>query len=98
FPITKGDIVKVRSGKKKGEGGKVSYVDHRSRGIQVEGINIAKADGKEKQFLINPEKLIITKLDITDARRLERIKEIATIKHKDITIIEKESRRADKGS
>ncbi|MHB8361655.1 MAG: 50S ribosomal protein L24, partial [Thermoplasmataceae archaeon] len=91
FPITKGDIVKVRSGKKKGEGGKVSYVDHRSRGIQVEGINIAKADGKEKQFLINPEKLIITKLDITDTRRLERIKEIATIKHKDITIIEKEA-------
>ena len=91
FPITKGDIVKVKSGKRKGEGGKVSFVDHSEKGIQVEGINIAKADGKEKQFLIRPEKLVITKLDITDERRLERIKEIATIKHKDLAAIEKEA-------
>ena len=91
FPITKGDLVKVKSGKRKGEGGKVSFVDHSEKGIQVEGINIAKADGKEKQFLIRPEKLVITKLDITDERRLERIKEIATIKHKDLSAIEKEA-------
>ena len=55
FPITKGDLVKVKSGKRKGEGGKVSFVDHSEKGIQVEGINIAKADGKEKQFLIRPD-------------------------------------------
>ncbi|MHB1493432.1 MAG: 50S ribosomal protein L24 [Thermoplasmataceae archaeon] len=91
FPITKGDLVLVKSGKRKGEGGKISFVDHRSRGIQVEGLNIAKADGKEKQYLIRPEKLVITKLDITDERRLERLKEIAAIKHKDITAIEKEA-------
>ena len=91
FPITKGDLVKVKSGKRRGEGGKVSFVDHSEKGIQVEGINIAKADGKEKQFLIRPEKLVITKLDITDERRLERIKEIATIKHKDLSAIEKEA-------
>ncbi len=81
FPIIRGDVVKVIKGTRRTEGGKVSEVDHKHSLIVVEGINIAKADGKEKEFYVKPEKLEITKLDLTMDERVVRIRELAALKH-----------------
>ena len=81
FPIMRGDIVKIIKGSRRGEGGKVSSVDHRHSLVIVDGINIAKADGKEKSFPIQPEKIEITKLDLNMEERSERIRELAAMKN-----------------
>jgi large subunit ribosomal protein L24 len=81
FPIMKGDVVKIIKGSRRGEGGKVAGVDHKHSLIILDGINIAKADGKEKSFPIQPEKIEITKLDLTMDERTARIKELAAMKN-----------------
>ena len=81
FPIMRGDIVKIIKGSRRGEGGKVSSVDHRHSLVIIDGINIAKADGKEKSFPIQPEKIAITKLDLNMEERSERIRELAAMKN-----------------
>ncbi|SIM77868.1 50S ribosomal protein L24 [Cuniculiplasma divulgatum] len=81
FPIMRGDIVKIIKGSRRGEGGKVSSVDHRHSLVIIDGINIAKADGKEKSFPIQPEKIEITKLDLNMEERSERIRELAAMKN-----------------
>ncbi|MGP6207292.1 50S ribosomal protein L24 [Cuniculiplasma sp. SKW3] len=81
FPVMKGDLVEVVKGNRKGEGGKVSIVDHRHGMIVIEGINIAKADGKEKEYKISPEKVVIKKLDLSDEKREARLKELAAAKN-----------------
>ena len=84
FPIIKGDVVKVVKGTRRGEGGKISSVDHRHSTVIIEGLNIAKADGKEKEFPINPEKIEITKLDLSMEERVERIRKMAALKHVEV--------------
>lgn len=86
FAISEGDIVKVRSGSRKGEGGKVVKVDHVTGKVSVEGLTIAKADGKQKEFFLEPSSLVITRLDLSRQERLARIREIAALKK--ITISE----------
>jgi len=86
IPICKGDIVKIRSGKLKGEGGKVIKVNHSRELISVEGVTSTKADGKQKERKIKPQKLIITKIDFTRQERLDRIREVARMKN--FTIVE----------
>lgn len=81
FPVMKGDLVEVVKGNRKGEGGKVSIVDHRHGMIVIEGINIAKADGKEKEYKISPEKVVIKKLDLSNEKREARLKELAAAKN-----------------
>jgi large subunit ribosomal protein L24 len=81
FPVMRGDLVEVVKGNRKGEGGKVSMVDHRHGMVVIEGINIAKADGKEKEYKIAPEKVVIKKLDLSDEKREARLKELAAEKN-----------------
>ncbi|PYB67711.1 50S ribosomal protein L24 [Thermoplasma sp. Kam2015] len=81
FPVIKGDVVKVISGSKRGEGGKVAEVDHAAGLVVVEGITIAKADGKQKGFGIQPEKLQITHLDLSRGDRFDKIKSLAARKN-----------------
>ena len=85
FPVMKGDLVEVVKGNRKGEGGKISIVDHRHGMIVIEGINIAKADGKEKEYKISPEKVVIKKLDLSDEKREERLKLLAAAKNVSLT-------------
>ncbi len=86
FAISEGDIIRVRSGSRKGEGGKVVKVDHATGKVSVEGITISKADGKQKEFFLEPNSLMITRLDLSRQERLSRIREIAALKK--ITISE----------
>lgn len=88
FPISAGDIVKIKSGKRKGEGGKVIGVDHTSGLVSVEGISVAKADGKQTEMFLKAQDLAITKLDFSRDERLQKIRQVAAIKR--ITIQEPE--------
>lgn len=81
FPISRGDMVKIVKGNRKEEGGKVASVDHRHGMVVIDGINIAKSDGKEKAFPIAPEKVVITKLDLTIPGREEMLKNMAASKN-----------------
>ena len=92
FPVVVGDIVKVKSGKRRGEGGKVVDVDHSAGRVSVEGITVAKEDGKQTSVFLKPEALTITKLDFSREERIQKLRNIAAIKK--ITIEEPEPEEA----
>ena len=76
FPVIKGDIVKIVSGSRKGEGGKVIAVSHKTNKISIEGITLPKADGKQVAYYIDHSNLVITKLDLSIEGRYNKIKDI----------------------
>ncbi|MEM0139344.1 MAG: 50S ribosomal protein L24 [Ferroplasma sp.] len=76
FPISRGDIVKIVSGSRKGEGGKVIAVNHKTKKISIEGITIAKSDGKQVAYFVDHSNLVITKLDLSVEGRYNKIKNI----------------------
>ncbi|MGC8515342.1 MAG: 50S ribosomal protein L24 [Thermoplasmata archaeon] len=80
FPIVKGDVVRIMKGSRKGEGGKVMDVDHTKSRITVEGITIAKADNKQKEFTLQPDYVEITRLDLSRNERVEKIRKLAALK------------------
>lgn len=61
-PLRKGDTVTVMKGDKeiRGVEGKVSKVDTRSRKVTIDGITIAKADGKQSARPVFFSNLMIT--------------------------------------
>lgn len=67
-----GDTVKVLRGKFAGTTGEVITVDRRDFTITVEGVSVAKSDGKSKPKPLHPSDVLLTKLDLTD--RLRRAK------------------------
>jgi large subunit ribosomal protein L24 len=77
FAVVKGDIVTVKSGGKKSEGGKVVDVDRVSGKVSIEGITIAKADGKQKEYYLDPRNIRITRLDLSKPERLQRLRFLA---------------------
>jgi large subunit ribosomal protein L24 len=81
YAVTIGDIVKVKSGQRKGEGGKVISVDHRNGLVSVEGITSVKEDGKQKELFLRPADLRITRLDFSRHQRYEHLREIAAMKN-----------------
>lgn len=80
FPIVKGDVVRIMKGGRKGEGGKVMDVDHLKRRITVDGITIAKADNKQKEFTLHPDFVEITRLDLSRNERVDKIRKLAALK------------------
>jgi large subunit ribosomal protein L24 len=80
FPIVKGDVVRIMKGSRKGEGGKVMDVDHIRSRITVEGITIAKADNKQKEFTLLPDYVEITRLDLSRNERVNKIRKLAAMK------------------
>jgi len=73
--VIKGDTVKVLRGDEgvKGIEGKVSDVNTKTGRIVVEGITMPKADGTMKARPIHSSNVIITKLELTDPRRKEKL-------------------------
>lgn len=80
FSVVVGDIIKVKSGKRRGEGGKVIEVNHTNGMVSVEGVTVAKEDGKQTAFFLRPEDLVITRLDFSRDERIQKLREIAAIK------------------
>ncbi|MEL9998826.1 MAG: 50S ribosomal protein L24 [Thermoplasmata archaeon] len=80
--VRKGDTVKIVRGNFKGFEGKISNVDLKKMKINVENVLINKADKKQKPRWIDPSNVIITKLDLSDKKRLEKLKNLALMKNK----------------
>ena len=75
LPVRKGDTVKVVRG---GEDfrkieAKVANVDVKNLKIIVENVTVPKADGTQKPKPIDPSDVVITKLDLSDPWRKEKL-------------------------
>ncbi len=70
IPVRSGDTVKVLRGDHKGKEGKVQTVNLNKMTITVDGISVAKSDGTEVPRPVQPSKVMITKLEIKDKKRM----------------------------
>jgi len=103
-PVVKGDAVRVMRGSFKGHEDKVSHVNVRRRQIEVEGLVMTKADGKKIAKPIHASNLLITKLNLTDKWRREKLerdlsedvkKDIEREAEEQISEAEKEQRKEE---
>jgi large subunit ribosomal protein L24 len=73
--VIKGDTVKVTRGDFVGDEGLVDAVDTKKSKIVVHGVSLTKADGTEVPRLVDASNVQITKLNLTDTRRQEKLGE-----------------------
>ena len=73
--VIKGDTVKVTRGDFVGDEGLVDAVDTKKSKIVVHGVSLTKADATEVPRLIDASNVQITKLNLTDTRRQEKLEE-----------------------
>lgn len=73
--VVKGDTVKVTRGDHTGEEGLVDIIDTRNVKLVVHGVSSTKADGTEVPRTIDASKVEITKLNLDDKRRIEKLGE-----------------------
>ncbi|ARM75936.1 50S ribosomal protein L24 [Acidianus manzaensis] len=71
--VRKGDTVRVMRGDNVGYEGKVADVNTKTGRIAIEGLTRKKADGTPVYIWIHASKVILTKLDLSDAKRKEAI-------------------------
>jgi len=71
--VHKGDTVRVLRGEYADHSGKVIDVDTRSRKVTVDGVTVTKADASQKPRPIDPSNLVITKLNLDDPKRREKL-------------------------
>lgn len=78
IPVRKGDTVRILRGSEgtKGMEVKVANVDLKYLTLTLEGVTIAKADGTQKAKPIQPSNCMITKLDLSDPQRKEKLNKI----------------------
>ncbi|MDD1768406.1 MAG: 50S ribosomal protein L24 [Methanomassiliicoccales archaeon] len=74
-PVIKGDTVMIVRGDADivGTEGKVSKVDTKHGRLTVEGVTTTKADGAQTARSVHASKVVITKLDLSDSWRKERL-------------------------
>ncbi len=70
LPVRLGDTVKVMRGDHRDKEGKVSEVNLKKMTITVDGVIVTKSDGTEVPRPIHPSKVMITKLELKDEKRL----------------------------
>ena len=73
FPIRRGDTVKIVRGDFKDFTGTVTRVDYEKMRIHIEGVTREKVDGTRVFIPIHPSKVVITKLNLDDKRRVEAL-------------------------
>jgi large subunit ribosomal protein L24 len=73
--VVKGDTVKVVRGEASGAEGVVEELDLGKYRIIVEGVSIPKSDGTEMPRPVDPSNVLITKLNLKDAKRVENLTE-----------------------
>ena len=71
--VVKGDTVKVMRGNFSGHEDKVAKVNTKKNTIEIEGITMTKADGNKIAKPIHHSNVIITKLNLTDKWRREKL-------------------------
>ena len=74
--VVKGDTVKLLRGDQKGEEGVVDEVDVKRCTLTVHGISIPKADNTDVPRPVHPSNVQITKLNLKDKLRAERLGEV----------------------
>ena len=67
-----GDKVTVLRGQFNKKSGKVERVDVIAGKVYITGIELVKKDGSKAMYPVHPSNLIITELDATDKRRMEK--------------------------
>jgi len=72
-PVIKGDTVRVMRGSFKGHEEKVVHVNIRKRRVEIEGMTLTKADNKKIAKPIHASNLMITKLNLTDKWRRNKL-------------------------
>jgi len=73
IPVVKGDTVKVVRGSFKGHEDKVAHVNIKKRYVEIKGLTMTKADGKKIAKPLHASNLLITKLNLTDKWRREKL-------------------------
>lgn len=71
--VIKGDTVRVMRGNFHGHEDKVAKVNTKKNTIEIEGITMSKADGNKIAKPIHHSNVIITKLNLTDKWRREKL-------------------------
>jgi len=71
--VKTGDRVKVVRGTYNKKSGKVSKVSIKDRKVFIEGIEVTKKEGNKSFIPIPPSNLIITELDLSDAKRKAKL-------------------------
>jgi large subunit ribosomal protein L24 len=67
--VRKGDRIKVLRGQFRGKSGKVLNVSYVRRKLVLEGVDTIKKDGSKIPYPVHPSNLMITELNLEDARR-----------------------------
>lgn len=73
IPVRTGDTVRVTTGQFKGVTGKISKVSLSRLRIYVEGAKVQRADGSESFYPLHPSNVEVTKLDVSDEKRAQKI-------------------------
>jgi len=73
IPVVKGDTVKVMRGNYRGHEDKISKVNVRDQTVEIEGVTLTNAKGKKIAKPIHASKLLITKLNVTDKWRRQKL-------------------------
>ena len=73
LPLIKGDTVKVMRGSFKGHENKIVKVHVKKQKVEIEGLTLTKADGKKIAKPLHPSNLLITKLNLTDKWRRNKL-------------------------
>jgi len=73
--VRKGDTVRVIRGDRdfKASEAKVASVDLRNLKLIIENVTIPKADGTQKSKPVDPSNVLLTKLDLSDPWRKEKL-------------------------
>jgi large subunit ribosomal protein L24 len=72
-PVAKGDMVKVMRGNFRGHEDKISKVNIRDQTVEIEGVTITTAKGTKIAKPIHASNLLITKLNVTDKWRRQKL-------------------------
>lgn len=72
-PVVTGDEVRVLRGGRRGHVGKVIEIRTKDRKVVVEGVTVKKADGTDVPRPLDASNLLITRLNLEDKRRREKL-------------------------
>lgn len=68
-----GDTVRIMRGEYKGTTGKILEIDTRARKVTVEGVTHTKAKSTQVARALDASNLVITRLDLTDPLRRDKL-------------------------
>jgi len=105
LPVVKGDTVKIMRGSFRGHEDKIVKVNVRNQTVEVEGVTITTAKGTKIAKPIHASTVLITKLNVTDKWRRQKLqsglsetakKEIEKEAAEQLKVMEEEKEAAEK--